>query len=138
MIPSKYAVANVLLGRIAVVFYSITIGMIKISALLFYARLFKTKGRMVMALWITGGTIVFWTLFLVIYPWTFCKPLAKIYNPLVKGVCKTMPEWNLSSTVINCLLDFIVLLLPMPIIWNLQMNTRRKLAYFIVFLLGYR
>jgi hypothetical protein len=138
MIPISQVTNNAVLGRVSVVFYSIAIGMIKISALLFYARLFKTKGRMVMALWIVGGATVIWTIFLVIYPWTFCKPLAKTIKPLLKGVCQSRPAWNIVSTVINFALDLITLLLPMPVIWKLQMNMKRKIAYLAVFVLGYR
>jgi hypothetical protein len=138
MIPLSQANNNAVLGRVSVAFYSIAIGMIKISALLFYARLFRTKGRMVMALWIVGVATGIWTIFLVIYPWTFCKPIAKTFRPLLKGVCASRPAWNIASTVINFALDLITLLLPMPVIWKLQMKTKRKLAYLAVFVLGYR
>jgi hypothetical protein len=39
--------------------------------------------------------------------------------------------------LINPLLDITILLLPMPIVWKLRMNWKRKLLASSVFVLGY-
>jgi hypothetical protein len=137
MVPLSDVTPNAMSAFIGVVFYTATICLIKISALLLYARLFKTKGWMVVALWTIGTVIVLWTIVLMIFPHTNCRPLAKSVYPLLKGYCTPRPGWDLGSTIANAILDFIVLILPMPVIWGLQMTRKRRIGYTFVFLLGY-
>ncbi|KAM7212109.1 hypothetical protein V8F06_012509 [Rhypophila decipiens] len=136
-IPMQHFVPQFRGQRISLVFYSATIWGIKISALLLYGRLFRISSRFVKVLWATGAIVTAWWIIVTIYPWSFCSPIAKAWDPLLPGTCKESTPWYYASAFINAFLDLVVLLLPMPVIWRLQMKARRKIAVAGVLLIGY-
>ena len=63
-----------------------------------------------------------WDVFLQLDPRTKCNP--KSYNTLnIQGIC-------------NILTDFGLLILPVPMVWKLQMSLRKKLGVAMVFATG--
>ncbi|KND88123.1 hypothetical protein TOPH_07233 [Tolypocladium ophioglossoides CBS 100239] len=128
------AVANL----VALVLYCTCVWLIKISALLLYSRIFKRSSRaFLICLKVTGIAMTAWWMINAIVPWSFCDPWKKNVEPLLPGVCQHHIEWYLSSAFINASLDLVVLLLPMPAIWRLQMNLQKKISVMVIFLLGY-
>ena len=66
-----------------------------------------------------------------------CRPFAKNWNPFLPGVCGSSINSVLATSIINLSIDIIILILPMPMIWRLQMAARRKVALTITFGLGF-
>ena len=64
---------------------------------------------------------------------TVCQKI----GPLLPGVCGSNVEGVLATSAINLSVDLIIIILPMPMIWRLQMATRRKVAITITFGLGF-
>ncbi|KAL8699340.1 MAG: hypothetical protein Q9224_001458 [Gallowayella concinna] len=113
----------------------------KISLLLFLYRIFSVDRKFRIAAWALGTILVGWTIisfFLRIFacrpikaswdvklqldPETRCNP--KSYNTLnVHGIC-------------NIITDFGLLLLPVPMVWKLQMSLKKKLGVAAVFASG--
>ncbi|CAD6584913.1 MAG: hypothetical protein ASARMPREDX12_001790 [Alectoria sarmentosa] len=116
---------------------TLTFGFTKISVLLFYKRIFK-------------GTFVkpsVWTMIAVVLIWTVAFFFANLFQ--------CWPLWidwtGFGSTVDNCidtnamylaqawsdvLTDLIILTLPLPCIWIMQLPVRHKVAVSGMFLLG--
>ena len=65
-----------------------------------------------------------------------CRPLSKAWNPLKPGVCEHTLQSLIALTTLNMVGDLFIILLPMPMIWSLQMAKRRKIELTIVFALG--
>ena len=65
-----------------------------------------------------------------------CTPREKLWNPSVPGYCFSSRKLGLASGSINVISDFSILILPVPIIWRLQMSKKRKVGITAVFGIG--
>jgi hypothetical protein len=137
MVPVANVNPAAMAGSLGAFFYGVLISLIKISALLLYARIFRSDRKMVRVLWGAGAVVIAWSFVIIIYPWTECHPYKKLLYPLVPGKCDERRSWYLGATAFNTILDFFILLLPVPMVWSLQMPVRKKLGYVFIFLLGY-
>lgn len=63
-----------------------------------------------------------------------CYPVEKQWDTTIPGRCIDYGAITLGIGIINVIIDFILLGLPLPILWNLQMSTRRKVL--LAFTLG--
>ncbi|KAI4142678.1 MAG: hypothetical protein LQ340_007262 [Diploschistes diacapsis] len=123
------------------IFMMIAYGTIKMSIVAFYRRLFVVhKGSpfavITMTIWVI---ILLWTivfLFLVIFPcgehvWaTWSAPIYQIQ------FCDIAFASEYGLAMSDLILDIIVFLMPLPLIWSLQLATQRKLAVTGIMLLG--
>lgn len=137
MIPTTDIAANSVINRVALVFYTTVIWLIKVSALLLYARLFKIERKMVIVLWMVGAVITIWWPITAIVPWTFCHPIRTDVDPMAPGYCDKSTSWFTAQAFINAFLDLVVLLLPMPVVWSMSLSLHRRIVVTLVFLLGY-
>lgn len=67
---------------------------------------------------------------------TGCQPLERFWNFWVAGHCADRKARNTVTASINIVLDVLILLLPQPVIWKLQMTNARKIGVFVVFSVG--
>lgn len=65
-----------------------------------------------------------------------CRPFAVAWNPTGDGHCLQESTVAYAITGINIFTDIIVLVLPLPWLWKLQMDTSRKISITAMFLLG--
>ena len=66
-----------------------------------------------------------------------CMPREKIWNPEVPGTCIVNSDAQIVSTAaLNVLSDFVLLILPLARIWQLQIPTHKKWAISTVFATG--
>lgn len=137
MVPFGEITNNDIANRVSLTLYSVAITLIKVSALTLYARLFQINSRFKISLWVLGIVIVAWGIVLVVLPWTFCHPLSHNVDPLGPGYCTSEPSWYLGSAFVNAFFDLVVLFLPMPIVWRLQLRLKRKILISSVLILGY-
>ncbi|MCJ1423249.1 hypothetical protein MMC29_001131 [Sticta canariensis] len=121
----------------AIITYGLTISAVKISILLLYRRVFNTVNfkkaiRIVCFLcitWLCGN--VFSEIF-------FCSPMSAAWDPelVFSNHCRDFQAFLMGITVTNLILDVIILCMPLPMIWDLNLSTRKKLEVSGVFLLG--
>ncbi|KAF2792075.1 hypothetical protein K505DRAFT_58521 [Melanomma pulvis-pyrius CBS 109.77] len=137
MVPLTTIKPNLMNLHLGLTFYGTAITVMKLSALALYARLFRVSTRVQKFLWALGiFVIAFWMVLLVV-PWTNCTPLKKTINPLVPGKCTTRIGYYITAGVFNLILDFVILLTPVPLIWRLTLTRIKKIQVSLVFLLGY-
>lgn len=137
MVNIKDLKPNLMMLHLGLTFYGTAITLMKLSALTLYARLFRVSERVQRFLWLLGAfVLVFWVVLLVV-PWTNCTPLRKTLDPFVPGKCTTRIRYYLTAGTLNVVLDFIILLTPMPLIWKLNLSLEKKVSVSLVFLLGY-
>ncbi|RFU23570.1 hypothetical protein B7463_g12768, partial [Scytalidium lignicola] len=102
---------------------------VKMCFLLFYFRLSKAS-QFRMALWGVIGfhiatTVVIWLLYGL-----QCRPLAAFYDPAsYPGVkCLSTDVTYFVPYSLNMTTDLLILFLPLPVVWNLKMTLKRRLA----------
>ena len=118
---------------------------IKLSILIVYQKIFLVHQRWFKtALWINGvyasclgiaATFVFiFQCWPVNYYWT--RFVAYYGDSPPKGTCLPQLAHLVTPQILSTVSDIIILLLPVPIIIGLQIQTSRKIALSFVFLLG--
>ena len=66
-----------------------------------------------------------------------CRPLALGWNINIKnGHCGNQTAAYIAVHSINTVIDISLAVLPMPVLWRLQMPTRRKVELSVMFSLG--
>ncbi|CAI6336677.1 unnamed protein product [Periconia digitata] len=65
-----------------------------------------------------------------------CQPIERQWNKNVNGRCTDTYKQNLADTITNMVLDLLVIVLPMPLLWQLQMPMATKLKVCGIFGLG--
>lgn len=129
--PYRYRQGNYIFSH----FYNVTLGMIKLSILAFYYRVFITPAfrRVVLA---TIAFITLWVLTITIVLALECRPIAKFWNPLVPGKCFNLVAFSYFTNISNLVTDIWIFLLPIPVIWRLHISNNQKLGLCGVFLIG--
>ena len=73
----------------------------------------------------------------MLFQFLVCQPLEAAWNPFIPGKC--LPDrfiMHIISAAINTASDLILILLPQPVIWSLNMDWRRQVGLSAVFLVG--
>lgn len=109
--------------------------LIKISVLLLYKRTFTIKS-MRYTIYAVGAFVFSNALSNVISFAFQCTPAAQFWNPESPGHCVNRPVLMMLASLFPMLTDFVIYLMPMPVIWQLQMTVRRKLELTLVFAVG--
>lgn len=99
---------------------------VKLSILFLYRRIFGINKTF---MWLWYGNVL-WTLGvfggLNAALWGQCKPISDFWN-LEKGhVCRMPFAASLVVNIMNAVGDFLIMILPLPSIWQLQLPTRKK------------
>ncbi|KAI9794955.1 MAG: hypothetical protein M1833_007329 [Piccolia ochrophora] len=65
-----------------------------------------------------------------------CTPRSKIWNRTQEGHCLDQNAIFWVTSIVNVVTDFYILVLPLPLIWNLQLRAQKKIGLTLVFMLG--
>ncbi|KAK7739763.1 hypothetical protein SLS53_005733 [Cytospora paraplurivora] len=140
----KYDDYTIILALILFVYtfiYAAAVSTTKISILFFYYRIFqKQAGRLFLISLGIGGfmaaayPIIIWTTMA-----SACRPASYFWEEFtgVEGSCPvSIKDFFLALGVINMINDIIVLMIPIPQIWKLQMSVRKRLGVIGILTLG--
>lgn len=108
---------------------------IKLSILYFYARIFPQrwfKYALVGAGAFTCGIAISQLPVDVVQ----CVPIQSQWDPNVEGKCINFGAGTLAIGIANIFTDIVLFILPMPILWRLQVSASKKRMLTLVFLLG--
>ncbi|MCJ1286890.1 hypothetical protein MMC26_006236 [Xylographa opegraphella] len=114
--------------------YTIAITLAKYSILLFYSRIFK-EHYFKIALWVTAGIVTAWFVAIELSVLLECIPIHSLWD-FGPGHCINLKAFFLGSGIPNVILNAVILVLPLPMIWTLQIERSQKIALSSVFLLG--
>ena len=116
----------------------LSVSLSKASVLFFYARVFTTRSRWFRyGLWLGHILVILWWLTSIARCLLFCEPVDKYWNIQKPGFCRSADGLYLSSAVPSVVIDFYILLLPLPIIGGLSMKLGRKILIIAVFICAY-
>ncbi|KAF2497887.1 hypothetical protein BU16DRAFT_559613 [Lophium mytilinum] len=109
----------------------------KTSILFFYTRIF-TVPAFRLAARIIGVVVVLWALSVIICGFLLCRPFAFNWDQTIpNGHCGNQILSYELTGAFNICTDVIVLALPLPLIWNLQMKRANKIGLLGVFTVGF-
>ena len=109
--------------------------MVKISTLLLYARIFPgpTFKRMLKTVCLFISTYsAIWIVTSIFQ----CRPVSRVWDPTVNEKCIDIDKVLIVMGSLNVLTDALLLCLPLPQLWRLQMRRRTKLQLTGIFSIG--
>ncbi|KAI9035968.1 uncharacterized protein KD926_002580 [Aspergillus affinis] len=126
---AKYVLAIAML-------YLITVALPKFAILSMYFTIFRSSRIFRITCYITGGLVAANLIASCAVGFAICVPLKSFWDKSIDGRCLDINEWFRWTRVVNILTDIILLILPIPQIWRLQMSVRLKLGLLLTFSLG--
>ncbi|KAL8708700.1 MAG: hypothetical protein Q9220_006425 [cf. Caloplaca sp. 1 TL-2023] len=119
----------------SVIFYSTSLAATKLSILLLYRRIFPIR-KFHIILWGVGIFVSAFTIANVLFVAFQCSPIYGAWNPRVKAKCINTNAGILAVAVLTTVTDVVILCLPLPLVWGLQLPTIRKFQLTLIFLVG--
>ncbi|KAL8944881.1 MAG: hypothetical protein Q9216_000171 [Gyalolechia sp. 2 TL-2023] len=121
------------------IIYAFTLTLVRLSILMFYRRLFPKESMsriwktcyylivfLVVGFFISGTTSLVFV----------CTPIHFFWTMAGDGHCINFQLLLYFGASLTIICDLAVLLLPMPIVWNLQMKRSKRIGVMGIFLLG--
>ena len=118
------------------VIYNMATLCIKFSILYLYYRVFFVSRRFIYILWSVAAVIFIYSGIQGIGSLIQCLPLNSMWNPHVHRKCLVVSAADTVFGIANVTTDFIILILPMPLLWGLQTPLAQKFKLMGMFLLG--
>lgn len=109
----------------------------KLSVLFFYNRVFGAAPGLKIALQVIGSITILWWIIIVFVTIFQCTPVSGMSVHVPGAVCIPAIPFFLGQSIPNIITDFAILLIPLPILWKLQMRVSKKTFLVIIFLVGY-
>lgn len=110
--------------------------LVQIGILLFYLRLFVFKRERIAA-YVMMGIVTCWWLGGMLGIVGICRPFSYNWNQNQKGSCGRRIEFWLTTAILHVVIDIVILSLPLPAVWNLQVPRPTKIALSAMFCLGF-
>ncbi|KAK4223447.1 hypothetical protein QBC38DRAFT_487658 [Podospora fimiseda] len=119
-----------------ILFYTLTLLTSKISILLLYIHLFTLRWARLAGQSLLG-IVVLSHLYMILVTFTACIPLVSYWDfRVTKKYCHPQAVWW-SNTALHMITDFFIFMLPMPVVWGIQVARRQKLVLMGVFGFGF-
>lgn len=115
--------------------YNVTLPVIKMSILSLYGRIFPQE-RFNSILLVLGAFVIAYSLATVFADIFQCVPISSLWDATEPTFCMNYPALIISTGVVNTVTDIIMLSLPMPLLWKLQLSTTKKKLITGLFLMG--
>ncbi|KAK1584958.1 uncharacterized protein LY79DRAFT_559905 [Colletotrichum navitas] len=121
---------------VAEILYAWNLGWTKLSLMLMYYRIFHIPFFKKMT-WFVIVFVFAWVVCITFLFIFICVPVEKLWYPQLPGHCiNQVATWiaNAASTIFT---DLLILLLPLPQVWKLQLQKAEKIALTFAFGLGF-
>jgi len=118
-------------------FYNLSLCFTKISILLLYLRVLKTYDYTRKAIHVTLGIVIIYNTWALAMYFSMCIPIAKMWDAsITDGYCHPRDVWW-ALTYIHIITDFMIFVLPIPVILSMTLPVSRKLGLLAVFCVGF-
>ncbi|GKZ23975.1 hypothetical protein AbraIFM66951_010227 [Aspergillus brasiliensis] len=119
----------------AIPFYNASLIFTKFSILFQYLRIFPDR-RFRLACWIVFGIVATYGTWAVVSGFLNCIPVAKFWNRDISGYCLSFEAVWFFNASMNIATDTTLLILPMPLLSQLQLPRMQKFALMGIFAVG--
>ncbi|GAP87232.1 putative integral membrane protein [Rosellinia necatrix] len=116
--------------------YLLGTAFVKLSMLCLYHRIYTTQTFRRWCYVVIAADVIYIVSFIPVFL-TGCIPLSQYWDPQPGGWCRDTLIGDNATVGVNLVLDFAVLLLPLPVLWRLQMSVRDKLTVTAMFSIGF-
>ena len=106
------------------VLWALSIACIKLSILAFYISIFRVP-IFVASAYVIAALSISLMVAVAFANMLICRPLSYNWDRSGKGTCGNMTAFYLGSSIANLLIDVSVVVLPMPMLWSLQVLHKR-------------
>ncbi|KAK7527128.1 uncharacterized protein IWZ02DRAFT_445447 [Phyllosticta citriasiana] len=123
----------------SILIYLVSLCLTKLSILLQYLRIFGTQTAMRIACYITITFVVTYTFVASFMNILNCKPIHYFWGRALdptSGSCMDFEAVWFTHAGINIFSDFLMILLPMPVLKSLKIHKRQKIALMAIFAFG--
>lgn len=114
--------------------YNLTLCITKVSILLLYLRVL-THDYIRKVSWGALGFVVLYNVWGFAMYLTICIPLEKMWNADLQGYCHPFEVWW-ALTYLHIITDFMIFLIPIPVVVTMRIPVRQKAGLLAVFTLG--
>ena len=118
------------------IIWNFTICFSKLSVLFMYTAVIPIR-KMVLMCRAAGLLIILWNTGGVLGALLLCRPIALNWDKTIEGTCGDNRLFYIWLGGINVVVEAVILLLPMPFIFRLQMKTFKKLVVVGLFSVGW-
>ncbi|KAL5114116.1 hypothetical protein ACEQ8H_008000 [Pleosporales sp. CAS-2024a] len=121
------------------VFYCAAIIPIKMSISLMLIRIAANQKKYTYSLYTVSAIFTTMNLIALLYIIFQCKPVSYAWDTTGEGECnaaQTLADIYYATTAINIATDWFCALLPIPLLWNVQLNRNAKLSVGVILSLG--
>ncbi|KAL8947284.1 MAG: hypothetical protein Q9222_006421, partial [Ikaeria aurantiellina] len=131
-----YLILVALTDEATQVLFGCSITATKLSILFFYHRLFPFRTFFIVSL-IVGIASILWWVGLMLTAFLHCQPLAYYWDRSIPGGhCVNDNLIGYAITSVNIVTDLVVLILPIPWLWGMNMAVPKRMAVVGLFILG--
>lgn len=116
--------------------YTCCTAAVKLSLLLLLRRIFASSRPFRATTTAFAAVLVVWCLTVVFFQVFSCAPVHSFWDFADRRSCIDTTKFYNGVAISNILFDFILLALPLPMIWQLQMSIRKKIQVSFIFILG--
>ncbi|KAF2268887.1 hypothetical protein CC78DRAFT_330672 [Lojkania enalia] len=116
-------------------FYDIALVSVKLGILAFYYRVFVLPlfRKIVLA---TAAFVISWGIGITVTLAVVCHPIEAFWDATVTGKCLDLATFTYFTNISNLVTDVWIFLMPVPVIWHLQLQTKKKLLLCFIFSIG--
>lgn len=107
----------------------------KLSILVLYLRIFTDRFSRIVCWILTVITSILAAVNIFVIAFQ-CNPRSKAWNPVEPGFCTDIEAHFIWGTFPNFVTDFVMLLLPLPVVYRLHAPLRVKIGIFATFCVG--
>lgn len=118
------------------IMYKLTINCTKVSICLLYLRIFRTSQQFRPFCYAVLSFVFTYAIASIIITIFQCTPVDRAWDKSIHGTCISLTAFWFAGAVLNVIGDFLILLLPMPMIRTLHMPVRQKWGVGMMFALG--
>ncbi|KAI0390476.1 hypothetical protein F5Y17DRAFT_471648 [Xylariaceae sp. FL0594] len=131
--PNQFSIPKVLFSFEILHIVSLNLG--KLSAMFFYLTLFNNVSVQRVTKWCISA-VALGTVGLILWQFLFCHPLSKMWEWDGLEKCGDRQPLYLAVCIWSIFTDLLVLVVPLPIIWKLNMKRTRKVRLSWLFAAG--
>ena len=131
---------------------------VKIGILSLYIAVFRANQAFKVMTYVLIVFVLCYGVSVVVAGMTMCRPMAKQFDPSIKGTCGNVTQFYMITSGLNLAFDLVIFVWPLPMLWGLQvryltfpvlvlqnlitnyrvkMKTRRKVELSLLFGLGF-
>jgi len=120
---------------VAIPMYNASLACTKFSILFQYLRIFPRRPFRI-SCYIVMSIVALYSTWAFITGFLTCVPVAKFWDRTVKGYCFNFEALWFFNAAMNIATDFTLLIMPMPLLSQLQLPRTQKIALCGVFAIG--